>query len=196
MPSTSEQNPVAAVKGFRRSTVCAALVVAAIASGVLAQGLEAQNESARDKGLREVGFTSRAHSVQGEFLTEAQIADRHPMQMTDLFTDVRGVRVDYSSGYPMLTASTVPASQPRVDNSSGYPMITATQTPTGGCVSFIVDGKQTSVPDPTDFNKLLHPADVAAIEVYTPAQTPNEFRNGSDANCEVIVIWTRKKVGG
>jgi hypothetical protein len=38
---------------------------------------------------------------------------------------------------------------------------------------------------------MVHPLDVAGIEIYRgPAQTPGEF-GGSNARCGVIVVWTR-----
>ncbi len=162
-------------RSIHRSTTLVAALVVAVAFGALAQRLAAQGESARDKGLREVGYTARAQKGVGEFVNEDQIAQRQPAQMTDLFTKVSGIRVDYSSGYPLLTASS---------------------TPSGGCVSYIVDGQQVIMSNPEDFNSFMHPGDVSAIEVYAAPETPDQFRTRTDAQCEVIVIWTKKKIGG
>jgi hypothetical protein len=160
---------------LRSHAFAALLLAAAAASALMPRRLASQVESARDKGLRAVGFTARSHSGVGEFVSEEQIAEQKAVQMTDLFTKIHGVRVDYSSGYPMIAASTTPA---------------------GGCVSYIVDGDQVRISDPADFNKSLQPGDVSAIEVYTAPETPDQFRSPSVSQCEVIVIWTKKKIGG
>ena len=132
-------------------------------------------EGKRDKGLRDVGFTTRSKAGIGEYLTEDQIAERQPTQMTDLFTQMRGIRVDYSSGYPMLEDS---------------------RDASGGCVSYVIDGNPTPMPDPQDFNDFMHPDEISAVEVYTSAEAPAQFQVGGNSSCEVIVIWTKTKIGG
>lgn len=132
-------------------------------------------EGKRDKGLRDVGFTTRSKAGIGSYITEDQIAERQPTQMTDLFTQMRGIRVDYSSGYPMLEDS---------------------RDASGGCVSYVIDGNPTPMPDPQDFNDFMHPDEVSAVEVYTSAEAPAQFQVGGSSSCEVIVIWTKTKIGG
>jgi hypothetical protein len=132
-------------------------------------------EGKRDKGLRDVGFSTRMKAGLGQYVTEDQIAQRQPMQMTDLFTQMRGIRMDYSSGYPMITDS---------------------RDASGGCVSYVIDGVPQQMPDPQDFNDFMHPDEVSAIEVYTSAEAPAQFQVGGNSSCLVIVIWTKTKVGG
>jgi Carboxypeptidase regulatory-like domain/TonB-dependent Receptor Plug Domain len=132
-------------------------------------------EGKRDKGLRDVGFTTREKAGIGSYITEDQIAERQPTQMTDLFTQMRGIKVDYSSGYPMLEDS---------------------RDATGGCVSYVIDGVPTPMPDPQDFNDFMHPDEVSAVEVYTAAEAPAQFQVGGSSSCEVIVIWTKTRIGG
>jgi hypothetical protein len=174
MIAMSEHRYPAARRIHHSTTLVAALVVA-VASGALAQRVAAQGESARDKGLREVGYTARVQTGVGEFVNEDQIAQRQAAQLTDLFTKVHGIRVDYSTGYPVLTESS---------------------TPSAGCVSYVVDGRQISMSNPEDFNNFMHPSDVSAIEVYTAHEVPDQFRTRPDAQCEAIVIWTKQKIGG
>jgi hypothetical protein len=174
MIAMSEHRYPAAHRVHHSTTLVVALVVA-VASGALTQRVAAQGESARDKALREVGYTARVQKGVGEFVNEDQIAQRQAAQMTDLFTKVHGVRVDYSSGYPLLIASS---------------------TPSGGCISYVVDGRQISMSNPEDFNNFMHPGDVSAIEVYAAQEVPDQFRTRPDAQCEVIVIWTKQKIGG
>jgi Carboxypeptidase regulatory-like domain/TonB-dependent Receptor Plug Domain len=133
-------------------------------------------EGKRDKGLRDVGYTTREKAGIGVYITEDQIAQRQPTQMTDLFTQVRGIRVQYTS--------------------EGYPVLSDSRDATGGCVSYVIDGVPTPMPDPTDFNDFMHPDEVSAIEVYTAAEAPAQFQTGGSSSCEVIVIWTKTKIGG
>jgi hypothetical protein len=132
-------------------------------------------EGKRDRGLRNVGFSTRQRAGLGHFLTEDQIAERGPTQMTDLFTTMPGIHVDYSSGYPVLTSS---------------------RDATGGCVTYVIDGVPTPMPDPTDFNDYMRPDEVSAVEVYSPSEAPAQFQTGAQSSCAVIVIWTKTKVGG
>jgi hypothetical protein len=133
-------------------------------------------EGKRDKGLRDVGFTTRMRAGIGHYLTEDQIAQRQPMQMTDLLTQMPGIRMDYSSGYPVPTAS---------------------RDATGGCVSYVIDGvPQQFGLETQDFNDYMHPDEVSAMEVYSPSEAPAQFQVGGNSSCEVIVIWTKTKVGG
>jgi hypothetical protein len=52
------------------------------------------------------------------------------------------------------------------------------------------------MPDPQDFNDFMHPDEVSAVEVYTAAEAPAQFQVGGSSSCEVIVIWTKTKIGG
>lgn len=133
-------------------------------------------EGKRDKGLRDVGYTTRAKAGIGTYITEDEIAQRQPTQMTDLFTQVRGIRVQYTQ--------------------EGYPVLTDSRDASGGCVSYVIDGVPTQMPDPTDFNDMIHPDEVSAIEIYTGAEAPAQFQVGGNSSCEVIVVWTKTKIGG
>jgi hypothetical protein len=173
----------------RRSTrVFASALLSTIAAALAAGTLSAQQPGARQqapdtsraaaqggKSLDAVGFTARAHSGNGEYMTETQIAQEHPARVTDLFTNVRGVRVDYSTGYPVLEDA---------------------RTASGSCLKYVVDGVSTAMADGGDLNNFLRPDGIAAIEVYAPAQTPDAFRGDTKSDCEVIVIWTKDKIRG
>ena len=44
---------------------------------------------------------------------------------------------------------------------------------------------------PTDIDRLLHPDEVEAIEIYSsPMQVPGRF-GGLGARCGVIAVWSR-----
>jgi hypothetical protein len=125
------------------------------------------------KNLQAVGFTARSQAGPGAFMTEQQIAEVHATEATDLLTGVPGIRVDYSTGYPALV--------------DAY----ATD---GGCVSYVVDGIAKPLPEPTDFNDLVGPGDIAAMEVYAAEQTPHVFRSSAGRTCEAVVVWTNHKI--
>jgi hypothetical protein len=39
---------------------------------------------------------------------------------------------------------------------------------------------------------MVHPANITAVEIYRgPAETPGEFLD-SDAQCGVVLVWTRR----
>jgi carboxypeptidase family protein/TonB-dependent receptor-like protein len=132
-----------------------------------------QVEGKREKGLRNVGFTQRQKSGLGRYLTEDQIAEKLPTQMTDIFTTVPGLTIDYSSGQPQLRGS----------RGAG-----------GTCLTYVIDGVPT--PMQGDFNDYMHPDEVAAVEVYQPSEAPPQFQASGQSDCAVVVIWTKTRVGG
>ncbi|MFI5248831.1 MAG: carboxypeptidase regulatory-like domain-containing protein [Gemmatimonadales bacterium] len=132
-----------------------------------------QVEGKREKGLRNVGFTQRQKSGLGRYLTSDQIAEKLPTVMTDIFSTVPGLTIDYSSGQPQLKGS----------RGAG-----------GSCLTYVIDGVQT--PMQGDFNDYMHPDEVAAVEVYQSSEAPAQFQTGGRSDCAVVVIWTKTRVGG
>jgi Carboxypeptidase regulatory-like domain/TonB-dependent Receptor Plug Domain len=132
-----------------------------------------QVEGKREKGLRNVGFTQRQKSGLGRYLTEDQIAEKLPTVMTDIFTTVPGLMIDYSSGQPQLKGS----------RGAG-----------GSCLTYVIDGVPT--PMQGDFNDYMHPDEVAAVEVYQASEAPAQFQSSGHSDCAVVVIWTKTRVGG
>ena len=133
-----------------------------------------QVEGKREKGLREVGFTARQKSGMGRYLTEEQIANKMPTVMTDIFTTVPGLTINYSNGDPEVRSS----------RNAG-----------GGCVNYVIDG----VPAPIgggDFNDYMRPEEVAAVEVYQSSEAPAQYAAPGRSDCAVILIWTKTRVGG
>jgi hypothetical protein len=132
-----------------------------------------QVEGKREKGLRNVGFTQRQKSGLGRYLTADQISEKLPTVMTDIFSTVPGLMIDYSSGQPQLKGS----------RGAG-----------GSCLTYVIDGVQT--PMQGDFNDYMHPDEVAAVEVYQSSEAPAQFQTGGQSDCAVVVIWTKTRVGG
>jgi hypothetical protein len=128
-----------------------------------------------EKGLNLVGFTDRKKMGLGHFMTEDQIAEKDPQIMTDIFTTMPGIQVNYSSGQPVLTSS---------------------RTAGGGCVKYYVDDVPYSEQTPGDINDYMRPEEVSAVEVFNSVDVPAQYTQAGNSSCAVIVIWTKTKIGG
>jgi len=108
-------------------------------------------------------FHRRREAGRGAFITQAEILERDPSQLSDMLRAVVGLRVSGSSGFG-ATLSTV-----------------------RGCgLRVFIDG----VPAPGFRVDDMPPQDVAGVEIYRgPAETPVQFRRTGE--CGVLVIWTR-----
>ncbi len=126
------------------------------------------------KGLEQVGYNHRQKMGLGHFLNREQIESKIPTYMTDIFTTMPGIRVDYSSGQPVLTGTR---------GTSG-----------NGCVSYVVDGSPYSEASPGDINDFMHPNEVEAVEVYSDVDTPAEYQKPGQS-CTTVIIWTKTRTG-
>jgi len=126
------------------------------------------------KGLAQVGYDRRKKMGLGKFLDREQIESRIPTYMTDIFTTMPGIRVDYSSGQPVLTG---------------------TRGTTGnGCVNYVIDGTPYSEATPGDINDFMHPNEVEAVEVYSDVDTPAEYAKPG-TSCTTVIVWTKTRTG-
>jgi hypothetical protein len=123
--------------------------------------------SAKDRFLAD--FLERQARGVGTFFTEADVERYKPNQLTELLLRVPGVR---------LSPSRRPGDPARV---SGR----------GGCeVDVFVNGNRVAEGG-NEFDWLMRPADVLAIEVHDPINgTPGAF--GSSTACLVIGLWTKR----
>jgi hypothetical protein len=126
------------------------------------------------KGLEQVGFNHRQKMGLGHFMNREQIESKIPTYMTDIFTTTPGIRVDYSSGQPVLTG---------------------TRGSTGsGCVNYVIDGTPYTEASPGDINDFMHPNEVEAVEVYSDVDTPAEYQKPG-TSCSTVIIWTKTRTG-
>jgi Carboxypeptidase regulatory-like domain len=126
------------------------------------------------KGLNDVGYSRRQKMGLGHFMNREQIEGKIPTYMTDIFTTTPGIRVDYSSGQPVLTG---------------------TRGTTGsGCVNYVIDGSPYTEASPGDINDFMHPNEVEAVEVYSDVDTPAEFGKPG-TSCSTVIIWTKTRTG-
>jgi hypothetical protein len=124
----------------------------------------------------------------GKFMTPELIEERRPRHASDLLfglagtnvaeptTGVGGRAVFFRAGIRMRGVC--------------WPMIYVNRqlVSTGGLL--------TAGAEPAALDELVDGPDIWAIEVYrSPAEIPTEF-NGPNASCGVIVLWTRRGVGG
>ncbi len=128
-----------------------------------------------EQGLKKVGFTDRKKMGLGHFMTEDQIANKMPQNMTDVFTTMPGITVNYSSGQPVLQGS---------------------RTAGGGCVTYYVDDVPYREQTPGDLNDYMRPEELSAVEVYNASDVPAEYAQAGHSSCTTIVMWTKTKIGG
>ena len=124
-------------------------------------------------GLDQVGFNRRHKMGFGYFMTTEDIEQRQATRMTDLFRSIPSLRV-VPSGMDYVVESARDAG--------------------GGCVRYVVDGSPYQSLFAGDVDRVMPPHDVAAIEVYTGANTPAEFQAAGSSSCTTIVMWSRFKV--
>jgi carboxypeptidase family protein/TonB-dependent receptor-like protein len=130
----------------------------------------------RERGLNDVGFADRKKTGMGYYLDADQIKMRQTTQFSDMLRTVPGIRV-----------------QP-VGDGSGANVITSSRDPTGGCVTFYVDGAPWQQMTPGDLDEYVRPEEVAAIEVYNGSTAPPQFQVAGMSGCTTIVIWTERRI--
>jgi hypothetical protein len=128
-----------------------------------------------EQGLKKVGFTDRKKMGLGHFMTGDEIANKMPQNMTDVFTTMPGIHVDYSRGQPVLQGSRVAG---------------------GGCVTYYVDDVPYREQTPGDLNDYMRPEELSAVEVYNASDVPAEYTQAGHSSCTTIVMWTKTKIGG
>lgn len=114
------------------------------------------------------GFYARQQSGSGRFFTNADIAQRSPQRMTDLFRAIPGVRIESRGA----------KSSVRLRGSRCSPLVWLDGQP-----MFTVELDLDSF-DPLSFD---------GIEVYNVSSVPVEFSGNQvvSSSCGTIVLWTR-----
>ena len=130
----------------------------------------------RERALGLVGFTARRKSGLGKYLTREEIERRNAGSFTDLLRMMPGVRIAEVDGR-MAIQSTRGANSPT----------------DMGCVRFVVDGVEWPAYSPGDMDGFLPPAEIAAMEVYSPSTTPMEYATRGQG-CTTVVVWSRTRV--
>jgi Carboxypeptidase regulatory-like domain/TonB-dependent Receptor Plug Domain len=120
------------------------------------------------------GFQERRRSAAGRYLTSEDIVRRHPLNTSDIFKMVPGVRL--------------------VLDPNGFDTrILVRGNMSEWCLaSFYLDGHLMNALSTDEIDTWVHPNEVKAIEIYSGAGAPAEFQRGMrDDGCGSIVIWTK-----
>lgn len=153
----------------------------------------------RAGGARLAAFERRRARGVGLLLTEEQIAQRRGIRFTEVVRHLPGVMI-----IPLPRSDTLrtaePSSTVRLVGSYFDVMAAGARQrgePSEDCPPVVfVDGQWWGSIDkagdrgPDD---VLLPTELVGIEIYTPAQVPDELNSGRDAErCGVIAVWRRR----
>jgi hypothetical protein len=117
----------------------------------------------------------------GTYFTREQIVKRNTNRLTDLLRGISSVRIVDSAGVKAAASSR--SVLPRTGDRGGAEL--------RYCLfRVVIDGNPKEVGFPLD---ALEPNEVHGIEVYSgPGTVPSQYASfGRDANCGVILVWTR-----
>ena len=132
----------------------------------------------RARRLANAGFYDRSREGFGHFVTEEDILERNPHEVTDVLLRIPGVsRIGRSDGSAMIS---IMRAQGRFASAFCSPKV-------------FVDGVVVATPNTQafDFDAFLEPEEIAGIEIYRgPAELPVMF-GGAESDCGVIVVWTK-----
>ena len=128
----------------------------------------------RTDRLDAVGFTARARSGMGHYLSPEDVDQAHPLRTTDLLQAMPGITV--------------------VSNGRGGWVLRSTRDAGRGCVNVYIDGMSQMQTGADDLNELLPAGEVGAVEVYSAGTAPGEFTTAGAGNCAAVVIWTRARL--
>jgi hypothetical protein len=140
---------------------------------------------ARNLDLEISGFYQRREATSGYFITREKIEERAPLYTTDLFRGMAGVKVIGALGMGTQKAVLLTGSR---DLSFGGGRCWPAVWMDGQMVH---QGSASPVPQgPAFLDQLIHPDDIAGIEIYNSAASmPIQYN--LHGGCGVIVLWTR-----
>ena len=117
------------------------------------------------------GFAERRHMGLGRYLTAEQIARRNPINISDMFYMVPGLRLDRVGFDTRITMRGI----------------------RGRCSpALYLDGHYLRGLSTDDINSWVSPDEVAGIEIYSPGMVPPQFEPGM-TGCGSIVVWTGQR---
>ena len=124
--------------------------------------------------VRQGANAAAVNGAIGAFVTSEEIAQRRPLQFTDLLGGMSGVQVQYRFGAPVITMSD-PVS-------------------VGRCSPEVyIDGWQLQRSDVGDIDLIARTDRIAGVEVYnSPSRTPAQFHSPT-GSCGSVVIWLRRQ---
>ena len=143
--------PAAARRSARRTTLDTVRVIAS-----------------RTREANASGFAERRRNASGRFLTPADVARRAPLETSDLFRQVPGIRM-------------------------GDGRLRMRSIGIGECVPPVyLDGHYMRDLGPADIDAWVRPDEIEGIEIYASGMSPLQFQPGMEG-CGSIVIWTKPR---
>ena len=139
----------------------------------------------REIALQDAGYYNRLEEGFGEFIDRAEIENRAPQEMSDVFSRIPGVELLADPDNP-LEKYVVLRGGRQASFSSG---------PYGRCFPRVVlDGLviNRGGDEPAYLDRMLDPAAIAGVEVFSTASGVPAQYGGVGSSCGVILIWTRR----
>lgn len=126
------------------------------------------------------GLEDRIDRGNGIIITRREIDERQPTNLGDMMRGLPGVRVFGSGGGITATYTVQLRNAMRMNGAICQPMVWVDGSKWGQNGSAFTD---------------ISGFELEAVEIYRgPAEVPGEF-SGGDANCGVVVVWTRRGIG-
>ena len=139
----------------------------------------------REIALQDAGYYNRLEEGFGEFIDRAEIENRRPQEMSDVFSRIPGVELLADPDNP-LEKYVVLRGGRQASFSAG---------PYGRCFPRVVlDGLviNRGGDEPAQLDRMLDPAAIAGVEVFPTASGVPAQYGGVGSSCGVILIWTRR----
>ena len=130
----------------------------------------------RNYALEKDGFLARQRAGWGHYFTHDQIDKRNPQYMTDILTQVPGIRVVHQPGGAMIVDERATSI---LGGGRG-----------GSCTRLWIDGTEWRGIGAGDADMFVSPREIEGLEVYRGREAPAQFR-GMDDRCVTIVVWTQ-----
>ena len=154
----------------------------------------AKIETDRTGYLEKAGFYDRLQTVHGSFFTRADITESNKQDLTQLLSNVRGVRVVGTNGGRDIVFRSAVSTGMSPDDGSTAPRV-ALDEGTPCYPSVYIDGtimRPASLQEPTTALDDVEAIDnIEAIELYQVTEVPPQFTRFNET-CGVVVLWRRR----
>jgi len=138
------------------------------------------------------GFTERRRSGAGRYLTAEDIERRAPLNVSDLFRGLPGIRIGSAVDTLLNEADITSDTSIAPTVALGLERLVLMRRGAGElCLpDFFIDGQHFRSLSADNLDSFLEPKHLAAVEIYTEATVPIQFQGWRTA-CGTIVIWTK-----
>jgi hypothetical protein len=132
----------------------------------------------REKDLEKVGFSRRKAQGMGVYREAKDLPKTD--NLGDALASMPGLKIGH------------------INTGSGTRNVIQGANGLNNCLNFVVDGiAWREVGDAMDtIEDFIHPEDVEAVELYSASTAPLEFAQTVQSSCQVLVIWTNRKIHG